>query len=360
MRPSSPGLVGRVRRGRAPPGRRRRRRSGWPRPTQLYFASGSLALPGAMFTASHNPAQYNGIKMCRAGACPIGQDTGLADDPRPRRRPGVPPYRRTGGHRRPSATCSRPTPSTCARSSTCAGNRPAARSSSTPATAWPGTPCPPCFAGPAVDLVPMYFELDGTFPNHEANPLEPGQPASTCRRAVRRAGGRHRPGLRRRRRPLLRRRRARRAGAPVAVTALVAVARAGQAPRLDGDPQPDHLAGRARDRRRARRHAGPHPGRALVHQGRDGRDRRGLRRRALRRTTTSATSGAPTPGCWRRCTCWPPWPSQDRPLSELRAAYERYVASGEINAGRRPGGVPPGRAGVRASRDGVRSTTSTG
>src|SRR5437870_6940182 len=44
----------------------------------LYFAAGSLDVPGAMFTASHNPAQYNGIKMCRAGAGPIGQDSGLA------------------------------------------------------------------------------------------------------------------------------------------------------------------------------------------------------------------------------------------------------------------------------------------
>src|SRR3712207_867205 len=44
----------------------------------LYFAAGSLDLPGAMFTASHNPARYNGIKMCRAGAAPIGQDSGLA------------------------------------------------------------------------------------------------------------------------------------------------------------------------------------------------------------------------------------------------------------------------------------------
>jgi phosphomannomutase len=43
----------------------------------LYFAAGSLGMPGAMFTASHNPAQYNGIKLCRAGAAPIGQDSGL-------------------------------------------------------------------------------------------------------------------------------------------------------------------------------------------------------------------------------------------------------------------------------------------
>ena len=45
----------------------------------LYFASGALAAPGVVFTASHNPAQYNGMKMCRAGAAPIGADTGLAE-----------------------------------------------------------------------------------------------------------------------------------------------------------------------------------------------------------------------------------------------------------------------------------------
>ena len=63
----------------------------------LYFASGSLDLPGAMFTASHNPARYNGIKMCRAGAAPVGQETGLATDqgatsrPRPRTPTAPPP-----------------------------------------------------------------------------------------------------------------------------------------------------------------------------------------------------------------------------------------------------------------------------
>jgi phosphomannomutase len=45
----------------------------------LYFASGHLNIPGAMFTASHNPAQYNGIKLCRAGAAPVGQDSGLRE-----------------------------------------------------------------------------------------------------------------------------------------------------------------------------------------------------------------------------------------------------------------------------------------
>ena len=82
---------------------------------QLYFASGHLGLPGAMFTASHNPAQYNGIKLCRALALPVGLETGLAEirdlvvraptDDR-RRRPA----------RSPSATCSRRTPPTSCRS----------------------------------------------------------------------------------------------------------------------------------------------------------------------------------------------------------------------------------------------------
>ncbi|MSY78287.1 MAG: phosphomannomutase/phosphoglucomutase, partial [Actinobacteria bacterium] len=44
----------------------------------LYFAAGSLDAPGAMFTASHNPAQYNGIKFCKSGARPVGEDSGLS------------------------------------------------------------------------------------------------------------------------------------------------------------------------------------------------------------------------------------------------------------------------------------------
>src|SRR5947207_7134809 len=43
----------------------------------VYFAAGKLDAPGAMFTASHNPAQYNGIKLCRSGAAPVGEQTGL-------------------------------------------------------------------------------------------------------------------------------------------------------------------------------------------------------------------------------------------------------------------------------------------
>ena len=86
---------------------------------ELYFASGSLDLPGAMFTASHNPAQYNGIKLCRAGARPIGQDSGLTEI-RDLAQHGVPdPDSRCGAGRCPGGTSSRRTPSTCATSSTC-------------------------------------------------------------------------------------------------------------------------------------------------------------------------------------------------------------------------------------------------
>ncbi|MEW1889267.1 MULTISPECIES: phosphomannomutase/phosphoglucomutase [unclassified Streptomyces] len=141
---------------------------------QLYYASGALDLPGAMFTASHNPAQYNGIKMCRAGAAPVGQDTGLAEirtlveewsekgTPEPVATPGTVTGRDTltdyAAHLLSlvDLTAIRPLKVVVD-----AGN------------GMGGHTVPTVFAGLPVDLVPMYFELDGTFPNHEANPLDP-------------------------------------------------------------------------------------------------------------------------------------------------------------------------------------------
>ena len=146
----------------------------------LYYASGSLGRPGAMITASHNPARYNGIKLCRAGARPVGAETGLreiqemvaAGIPHYDGRPGTiterdllagyAAYLRSPG--RPVAASGR------------------SRSSSTPATAWPGTPCPTVFDGLPIETVPLYFELDGTFPNHEANPIDPANLADLQRR----------------------------------------------------------------------------------------------------------------------------------------------------------------------------------
>ncbi|MBJ7359370.1 phosphomannomutase/phosphoglucomutase [Nocardioides sp.] len=137
---------------------------------QLYFASGHLGLPGAMFTASHNPAAYNGIKLCRADAVPIGMESGLAEirdlalSPRP-----VPGPRGTISERDLLADYAGHLHSLApvrGRSLTVvadAGNGMA------------GHTAPAVFAllGDQVRLVPMYFELDGTFPNHEANPIEP-------------------------------------------------------------------------------------------------------------------------------------------------------------------------------------------
>src|SRR6478672_23720 len=78
MRPSSPGMAGAFADGATEAGADVIL-IGLASTDQLYFASGHLGHPGAMFTASHNPAQYNGIKMCRAGATPVGLETGLAD-----------------------------------------------------------------------------------------------------------------------------------------------------------------------------------------------------------------------------------------------------------------------------------------
>lgn len=116
MRPTSPGLAGAFARGAAARGADVTL-IGLCSTDQLYYASGALGLPGAMFTASHNPAQYNGIKMCRAGAAPVGQDTGLAEirtlveqwsEGAPGRRPQPPPARSPSGT--PSPT-TRPTSS---------------------------------------------------------------------------------------------------------------------------------------------------------------------------------------------------------------------------------------------------------
>lgn len=136
---------------------------------ELYFASGHLGLPGAMFTASHNPAQYNGIKLCRARAVPVGAESGLSEirdlvaaghRPDPvatgtvTRRDVLDDY---AGHlvslapvrgRRLTVVVD-------------AGNGMA------------GHTVPDVLGRLDVELVPMYFELDGTFPHHEANPIDP-------------------------------------------------------------------------------------------------------------------------------------------------------------------------------------------
>jgi phosphomannomutase len=138
---------------------------------QLYYASGHLDMPGAMFTASHNPAQYNGIKMCRAGAVPVGAETGLAQirdlvasgvpTPPPGTSPGAVTetdvLRGYADHLLSLA----PVKGRRLKVVVDAGNGMA------------GHTVPAVLGLVDVDLVPMYFELDGTFPNHEANPIDP-------------------------------------------------------------------------------------------------------------------------------------------------------------------------------------------
>jgi phosphomannomutase len=173
MRPSSPGLSGAFARGAAARGADVTL-IGLCSTDQLYFASGVLDLPGAMFTASHNPAQYNGIKMCRAGAAPVGQDTGLADiralveswseqgAPEPAAERGEVTQRDTltdyAAHLLSLVDLSSMRPLKVVVD---AGN------------GMGGHTVPTVFESLPVTLVPMYFELDGTFPNHEANPLDP-------------------------------------------------------------------------------------------------------------------------------------------------------------------------------------------
>ena len=137
---------------------------------QLYFASGHLGHPGAMFTASHNPAQYNGIKMCFSHARPIGMETGLADirdlvldPPQSAAAPGTISERDVLEEYAAHLLSLAPVAGRRLRVVVDAGNGMA------------GHTAPAVFARlrDVVDLVPMYFELDGTFPNHEANPIEP-------------------------------------------------------------------------------------------------------------------------------------------------------------------------------------------
>ncbi len=137
---------------------------------QLYFASGSLGLPGAMFTASHNPAKYNGIKMCRAGAVPLGDDTGLREI-RALAEAGVAAVERPHGDVRTedvlAAYADHLRTLVDLR-----GNR-RLRVVVDAGNGMGGHTVPTVLDGLPLDVVPMYFELDGTFPNHEANPLDP-------------------------------------------------------------------------------------------------------------------------------------------------------------------------------------------
>jgi len=147
----------------------------------LYHASGTMDVAGAMFTASHNPARYNGIKLCRPGARPVGEATGLAEvrDLASRYlRDGVPQVdgadvgeisaremiAEYATFLRDLVDLSEMRPLKVVID---AGNGMAGLTAPAVLGDAVGLPTLP------LEVVPLYFELDGTFPNHEANPLEP-------------------------------------------------------------------------------------------------------------------------------------------------------------------------------------------
>jgi phosphomannomutase len=136
----------------------------------LYYASGSLGMAGAMITASHNPAKYNGIKLCREGARPVGADTGLAEL-REMAESGVP-----ARHGPPGTIASRNLLADYAehlrKLVDLSGIRPL-KVAIDAGNGMGGYTAPEVFAGLPVQTVPLYFELDGSFPHHEANPIDP-------------------------------------------------------------------------------------------------------------------------------------------------------------------------------------------
>lgn len=149
----------------------------------LYFASGSLHLPGAVFTASHNPAAYNGIKLCFPGAGPISLDTGLAQirDEAQALLDGLVPLPRGGG-----AVSDVEVLTTYARRMHDLVDLRAIRPLHVVVDAGNGMGglTVPAVLDGVVRVDPLYFELDGTFPNHEANPLEPANLVDLQRRVV--------------------------------------------------------------------------------------------------------------------------------------------------------------------------------
>lgn len=167
MRPSSPALADAFAQGAASQGLNVTL-LGLTSTDELYFVAGTQRCAGAMFTASHNPAQYNGIKLCRAGATPVSTDTGLGEISRMILE-GVPGYEGEAGvvdkHDALEEYASylhELVPVPARRKLVVAVDA---------ANGMAGMTVPAVLGD--MDIRPLYFELDGTFPNHEANPLDP-------------------------------------------------------------------------------------------------------------------------------------------------------------------------------------------
>jgi phosphomannomutase len=136
----------------------------------MYFASGSLDLPGVMITASHNPKQYNGLKFCRAGARPVGEDSGLRDIRTIVEGPESPPVPAQG--RVETANLLDAYTEHVLSFVDIPAMRPLTIAVDT-ANGMGGLVVPAVMARLPVTLHHLYPELDGTFPNHPADPIDP-------------------------------------------------------------------------------------------------------------------------------------------------------------------------------------------
>ena len=249
----------------------------------MYYASGVLDAPGAMFTASHNPAGYNGIKLCVAGARPVGVDTGLLDVKRVADEVleggGPKPATSAGSHSERNVLSDFAEHVLTFVDLADIGTM---RVVADTANGMGGLVVPAVMERiPSVELEVMYGELDGTFPNHPADPLQPANQRDL--RARVKSGGfdiglafdgdadrvfvvdELGEGL-----------------SGSTTTALLAVCGAARCAGRHDPAQPDLLKERPRGRHRARWCARADQGRALLHQADHGRNRSGLRRRALR------------------------------------------------------------------------------
>ena len=243
----------------------------------LYFASGSLDLPGIMITASHNPKQYNGLKFCRSGARPVGEDTGLRDI-RALVETGLTPSAHRGSVEQRNLLDAYV--EHVLRFVDVDAMRPLVVVADT-ANGMGGLVAPAVFERLPITAHYLFPELDGTFPNHPADPLNP-ENQKDLKAAVLEHGAdvglafdgdadrvflvdEH--------------------AEDVSGSLLTAIVARRDAPRRAGRQdraQLDLLVGRPRDDPRGGRRAGAHTRRPLLHQAGDGRHRRHLRRRALR------------------------------------------------------------------------------
>ena len=137
----------------------------------LYFASGKLNLPGIMFTASHNPAKYNGMKLCKSGARPIGQESGLVKI-RELIEQGVPISNRPLGSVRNQDLLKDYVDYLLSLFPDKAFKKRKLKVVIDAGNGMAGFTAPAVMKRLNIELIPMYFELDGNFPNHEANPIE--------------------------------------------------------------------------------------------------------------------------------------------------------------------------------------------